>query len=123
MYKREELIPRLADILIPEDTLSDGETRKYAVDLCNYDFEVVTMIHEGDVTVGLSLNYYQCVGARSFCSGTIPPDITQPYIPGEWSRAVIRLRPSIASLLYDISNVTVGDVVLDPCAGVGTSKY
>jgi hypothetical protein len=123
LYKRDELIPKLADLFIPNtDTLVDGTSKKYVVDLCNYDLELVTLIHNGAVTIGISLNYYQHVGARSFCSGKIPPDITIPYIMGDVSKTVIRLRPSIANLLYDISQVQVGDVVLDPCAGVGTSK-
>jgi len=90
------------------------------VDLRNFDFELVVLIHDGAVTIGVSLHYYQYVGARSFCSGKIPPDITMPNITGDLSNTVIRLRPSIANLLYDISEVQVGDIILDPCAGVGT---
>lgn len=122
--KREELLSSLADMFIPHETtllLKDGgEKKKFVVDLCNFDFELMALIYEGSLTVGISLNGYQYLGARSFCSGKIPPDITPPYIPGEWSQTLIRLRPSIASLLCDISQVQVGDIILDPCAGVGT---
>jgi hypothetical protein len=122
-YKRDDLIPHLASILIPNVGLaSDVSTKKYCVDLDKYDFEVVMLISNGSVYVAIALNYYQYVGAKSFSSGKIPPDISTPYIKGELSKDVIRLRPSIASLLYRLSKVKTGDIVLDPCAGVGTSK-
>ena len=121
-YKRDDLIPTLADLLIPSTNLDDGKTKKFIVDLKKFDFEVVGFVHRGSLVAGISLNYYQHIGARSYCSGRIPPDITQPYISGEISKTVIRLRPSIANLLYHISDIQVGDVVIDPCAGIGTSK-
>jgi len=121
-YKRDDIIPTLADLLIPSTNLDDGKTKKFIVDLRNFDFEVVGLVHRGSLVAGISLNYYQHVGARSYCSGRIPPDITQPYISGDISKTVIRLRPSIANLLYHISDVQLGDVIIDPCAGVGTSK-
>ena len=122
-YKRDELTPHLASILIPQVNLSnDGNTKKFTVDLENYDFELVTMIKSGTVYVSIALNYYQYVGAKSYSCGKIPPDISMPYIKGEVSKDVIRLRPSIASLLYRLCEVETGDIVVDPCAGVGTSK-
>ena len=121
-YKREELITHLPGQLIPDMKLSDGETKKFVVDLKNYDFELVVLIHSETVTVAIALNPYKYVGARSYCSGNIPPDIISPYITGELSKTVIRLRPSMASLMYDLCGVGIGDVVIDPCAGIGTSK-
>jgi hypothetical protein len=121
-YKRDDLIPSLADILIPSSKSDDGKAKRFAVDLRNFDFEVVGLVHDNRLVVGISLNHYQYVGARSYCSGKMPPDITPPYIAGDISKTVIRLRPAIANLLYYVSNIQVGDIVIDPCAGVGTSK-
>ena len=121
-YRRDELTPHLASILIPQ-VVKDGDIKKFVVDLENYDFELVAIIKGGQIFVSISLNYYQYVGARSFCGGKVPPDITEPYIRGEISKDVIRLRPSIASLLYRLCKIKTGDIVVDPCAGVGTSKF
>lgn len=123
-YKRDELTPHLATILIPKSNAKGKDkVNGFSVDLVNYDFEVVVMIHNDIVSVAIALNYYQYVGAKSFCSGTIPPDISMPYIKGEISKDIIRLRPAIASLLFNLCDIKTGDIVLDPCAGVGTSKF
>jgi len=149
-YKRDDLIPRLAKVLLPldgsnalkskartgEDSDIDEDMKlevgnnnerstnsqqwRFKVDLKHYDFEVLMIMHQNTVTVAIPLNYYQYVGARSYCSGKIPPDITPPYIIGEISKTVIRLRPSISSLLYSMSGIKKGDIIMDPCAGVGT---
>mmetsp|Transcript_5573 Transcript_5573/g.6259 ORF Transcript_5573/g.6259 Transcript_5573/m.6259 type:complete len:640 (-) Transcript_5573:140-2059(-) len=132
-YSRESLIPLVADTLIPEEVTMnvshrddkancpmDSKTMKCADDLKNYDFELVIFIKENLFAIAISLCPYQHLGAKSFSSGKIPPDITSPYITGEVSQQLVRLRPSISSLLLNISQVKKGDTILDPCAGVGS---
>ena len=137
-YNRDDIIPHLVKHLIPNElTMNDNikesngicdnhdrydktTPMKLAVDLKNYDFEVVLIIHEDSISIAISLCPYQYLGARSFSSGKIPPDITPPYITGEVSKTVVRLRPSIASLLCRMSCIEKGDLVLDPCVGVGS---
>lgn len=119
-YKREELLAELADILVPYDTLKDGTTPRYMVNLTKYDFDLVILIQKGITVVAVSLNPYQYVGAKGFDRNTMPPDIIKPYVSKEISETVVRLRPSIASLLYHISGVKKGDIIVDPCAGMNT---
>ncbi|CAB9514005.1 THUMP domain-containing protein 3 [Seminavis robusta] len=66
----------------------------WTVDLTKYDLEVVVLAHPKALAVGIALRPYQHLGVKSFATGAIPPDVTAPLEPG--------------------------DVVLDPCAGVGT---
>lgn len=126
-YKRDDIIPHLVKQLIPkqDDKTNNTSTTfskplKLAVDLKKYDFELVLFIHDDIITIAISLRPYQYLGARSYSSGKIPPDISQPYITGDVSNTVIRLRPSIASLLCHMSQMKKGDVVLDPCGGIGS---
>lgn len=119
-YKREELLAELADIMVPFDTLKDGKTPRYIVDLTTYDFDLVVLIQKGVTVLGVSLNPYQHVGAKGFDRNALPPDITKPYVSKEVSKAVVRLRPSIANLLYHISGAKVGDIIVDPCTGMNT---
>lgn len=117
-YKRDEIIAQLCGFSIPN--LNNNSGKKLVVDLDNFDMEVVVFLHDGLITVAISLDYYQYIGAKSFCSGTIAPDIQAPYITGEISQTITRLRPSIASIMVDMSGCTVGDIIIDPCAGVQT---
>ncbi len=139
-YKREDIIPHLIKHLIPNeikvksdfvqsDSFNSGrsDTRstcskplRLAVDLKNYDFELVLFVHGDMVNIAISLCPYQYLGARSFSSGKLPPDIAQPYITGEVSQTIVRLRPSISSLLCYMSKIEKGDIILDPCAGIGS---
>ena len=119
-YKREELLAELADILVPYDTLKDGTTPRYIVNLTKYDFDLVILIQKRVTVVGVSLNPYQYVGTKGFDRNAMPPDITKPYVSKEISETVVRLRPSIASLLYHISGAKKGDIIVDPCAGMNT---
>ena len=112
---------------------------RWSVDLKRYDLEVVVIIHDNSVTVAIPLRPYQHLGARGYSSGKVPPDVTPPYIlrpggglgsgpisgpgPGGDRRPLphlVRLRPSTAAHLLRLSDIGTGDVVLDPCGGVGT---
>lgn len=117
-YKSDEIIAQLCGFSIPN--LKNNKGKKLIVDLDNFDMEVVVFLHDGTITVAISLDHHRYVGAKSFSSGTIAPDIQAPYITGEISKNITRLRPSIASTMIDICGCTVGDVILDPCAGVQT---
>jgi hypothetical protein len=132
-YNRDDLIPHLVDKLIPgevnlysyvkTDNFNEPfpkKKMKFAVDLTKYDFEVVLFIHDNIMNISIALCPYQYLGAKSFANGKMPPNISPPYITGETSTRIVRLRPSIASLLCHIARVKKGDLILDPCAGVGT---
>jgi hypothetical protein len=115
-YSRQELLRSVADIFAPVPT--HGE--KWIVDLVNYDVEVVLLVRPHSFAVGLALRPYRQVGAKSCSSGTIPPDISPPYLSGEVLSGLVRLRPSTANILLHLAQVKAGDVVVDPCAGIGT---
>ena len=119
-YKREELLTELADVVVPYDTLKDGKSPRYTVNLTAYDFDLVILIQKEVTVIGVSLNPYQHVGAKGFERNAMPPDITKPYISKEILKSVVRLRPSIASLLYHVSGAKKGDIIVDPCAGMNT---
>jgi hypothetical protein len=115
-YSRQELLAAVADIFAPVPT--HGE--KWIVDLVNYDVEVVLLVRPHCLAVGLALRPYRQVGAKSCSSGTIPPDISPPYLSGPVLSGLVRLRPSTANILLHLAQVKAGDVVVDPCAGIGT---
>jgi tRNA G10 N-methylase Trm11 len=119
-YKREDLIPKIAGILDPVGLYQGRGNEYFAVDLKNYDFEIVLIILENTVSVGITLRPYQLLGSRGFSNGTMPPDVTSPYISGAISQTITRLRPSLSALLWKLSGVKKGEIVLDPCAGVGS---
>jgi Putative RNA methylase family UPF0020 len=59
--------------------------------------------------------------ALSFASGGIPPDIAPPYIAGTSIPGLVRLRPTTAQVLWRLAGpFDPGDVIVDPCAGIGT---
>ncbi len=100
----------------------------WSVDLEKFDIELVIFItppdlrsKNGKLAFGVSLCPYSFAPSRSFSQGNIPPDITVPYLGGDiLSKGIIRLRPTTANLLLQIANLQKYDVVLDPCAGIGT---
>ena len=114
------LLYLVAGILNPKSFTQGNEGQVFTVDLKNYDFEVILIVIENTVSIGISLRPYQLLGARGFSSGKVPPDVTLPYISGEISQTITRLRPSLSALLWKLSEVKKGDIVLDPCAGVGS---
>ena len=115
-YSRQELLEKAFDFGILPSKYDDS----WNVDLTKFDIEVVLLIYDSMVAIGLSLRPYKLVGAKSFSSGALPPDISRPYIGGDALSGLVRLRPSTAHILLNFANLQPGDVVLDPCAGIGT---
>ena len=114
---------------IPADLKSSGQgSVSWSVNLERFDIELVIFITPPDFTskngklaFGISLCPYSFVQSKSFASGNIPPDVTFPYLGGDiLSKGIIRLRPTTAHILLRIANLQKYDIVLDPCAGVGT---
>eukprot|EP00978_Attheya_sp_CCMP212_P008286 scaffold19457_cov49-Attheya_sp.AAC.2 len=97
---------------------------RWRVDLKQFDFEVVFAIHaNGHVTVAISLRPYQLLGTKCFSSSSrLPPDVLEPHlaIGSDAKTDMVRLRPSTANLLIHMAQLQPGDIVLDPCAGMGT---
>jgi tRNA G10 N-methylase Trm11 len=92
----------------------------WKVKMTSYDLELVLLQQDDKVAIGIALRPYPQVGCKSFASGNIPPDVTRPYIGGDALSGLVRLRPTTAHLLLHMANIQPGDVVLDPCAGIGT---
>ena len=102
--------------MIVPSTLQDS----WKVKMSGYDLELVLFQQDDKVAIGLALRPYPEVGCKSFAPGNIPPDITPPYIGGDALSGLVRLRPTTAHLLLHMAKIQPGDVVLDPCAGIGT---
>ena len=118
-WRREDIIAQLSDLVVPSDDLEAGK-EPWKVDLTKHDFEVLIMIHDTALTIGIVLRPYQAIGSKTYSNGTLPPDILPPFIKGDSGAEVVRLRPSTAALLLHLAKVKPGDIVLDPCAGLGT---
>ena len=112
-YSREDFVKAVAEYVVPAD-------RKWDVDLSNYDLEVVLLIQSSCLAIGLALRPYRQLEAKCFSSGTLPPDVTPPYLSGSILSGIVRLRPTTSQLMWQLINFSPGDVVLDPCAGIGT---
>jgi len=119
-WKRQDIMTEFARCIVPSDELKLGND-KWKVDMKNHDFEVLAIIHETALTVGIVLRPYQLLKVKTYSAGSLPPDITPPYLTGfRQTEDIVRLKPSTASLLLHLAQVEDGDVVLDPCGGVGT---
>ena len=118
-WRREDIIAQLSDLVVPSDDLEAGK-EPWKVDLTKHDFEVLIMIHDTALTIGIVLRPYQAIGSKTYSNGTLPPDILPPFIKGDSGAEVVRLRPSTAAMLLHLAKVKPGDIVLDPCAGLGT---
>jgi hypothetical protein len=117
IYTRQELLETaLAWGMVPAHPYQESWT----VNLTQYDVEVVLLIQDTLVAIGLALRPYQMVGGRCFSNGAIPPDISAPYVGGDALKGVVRLRPTTAHMLLHLAQVQAGEIVLDPCAGIGT---
>lgn len=112
-FTREQFIKAAADNVIPKDY-------GWKVDLVNYDVEVVLLVQANSFAVGLALRPYRQLKAKGFSQGVIPPDVTTPYLSGDTLSGLVRLRPTTAQLLLGMLELSPGDIVLDPCAGIGT---
>eukprot|EP00957_Ditylum_brightwellii_P174444 13282010-Ditylum_brightwellii.AAC.1 len=173
-YKKEDLLPDLTSTLLPTEFLNvEKDTKKWNVNLTDFDLEVVLFFHttpptspilsnnanngppasdDADtkgttdsnmtkkqpqrqqhyLTLALNLRpYNKYVTSTSInnnrswytSSHLPPPDVLPPFFSLSYFRnqdKVVRLRPSTAQLLLELANVSLGDVVVDPCAGVGT---
>jgi len=137
-YPRRQLVTAIADsvttFLARNNTISvtvsndDDKTlsrqslnpQKWKVDLEHYDLEIVILVRPQALAIGVALGPYQQMKARSFASGSVPSDLHLPILSGQQLVDVTRLRPSNAQLLLHLAECKEGDVVLDPCAGIGT---
>lgn len=112
-FTREQFVRAAADYVVPKDF-------GWKVDLVNYDVEVVLLIQSRCLAVGIALRPYQKLQAKGFSQGVIPPDVTCPYLSGNVLSGLVRLKPTTAQLLLGMLDLRPGDVLLDPCAGIGT---
>jgi len=125
--------------LVPGYFAGDDDTTRphqdssgtWCVNLDNFDIELVIFIlpppdsrskSTGKLGFGISLCPHSFLHTKSFASGQIPPDVTAPYLGSEIlsQEGVVRLRPTTAHLLLQMAKLQPYDVVLDPCAGIGT---
>ena len=117
VYTRRELLRHIDDV-IPHSSVYDA----FSVDLTNYDLEIVLCYRPHCFFIGFAVRPYQYVGSgRSFASGDLPPDTAPPIVTSfSTLPRVVRLRPSTAQILLHLANLQPSDIVLDPCAGIGT---
>lgn len=121
-YTRQQLLSTTTLPLVPP-----VYQQQWTVDLCQYDLEIVLLQRSTHWIVALALRPYQRVGrdnrgVRSFAHNGLPPDITPPVLQS--TRAdVVRLKPPTARALLQIAQVKPGEVVYDPCCGLGTIPY
>ena len=117
LFKRQELVAASADIVIPKNT---PLTKDWTVELKKYDIEVVLFLKSHCVAIGINLRPYWYLGAVDFSKGSLwPPDITPPYLSGRTLCGLVRLRPTTAQLMLQMAHLQPGDVLLDPCVGIG----
>jgi hypothetical protein len=109
------------DVLLQENR-KDENGVGWQVSLDHFDIELVFVLlaSSGTVALGIALCPYSFLKAKSFGSGNVPPDITPPYVGGEILSGLVRLRPTTAHILLHLAEVERHEVVLDPCAGIGT---
>lgn len=117
-YTRPELLQSLMDDF--DDTLIPYYD-SWKVDLTKFDVEVVVILMtNGRFALGISLQPYAFYKANSFAIGGVPPDVTPPYIGGDVLSGVVRLRPTTANIMLELTQLKPHELVLDPCAGIGT---
>lgn len=119
-YSRAELVQAIASFLVPDHVCRRNVP--WSVDLKQFDLELVVLLRETSLAVGLSVRPNQWVGAKTFAQGRLPPQVHPPpqqYLVRNMA-GVTRLRGTTARLLLRLAQLQVGDVLLDPCAGVGT---
>lgn len=113
-YTREDFFREVVDIIIPDRD-------NWRVDLVNYDVEVVLLLLSPTcVALGLTLRPYQLLGNKAFQCNTMPPDTSLPYLSGKITTGITRLRPVNAFLLLELAKIQKGELILDPCCGIGT---
>lgn len=115
-FSRQEFLAAIAEKVVP----ITAEAKGWIVDLQHFDLEVVLLFRPHALAIGLVLRPYQLFDAKSFSAGVVPPDIHPPYLSGSIMSGLVRLRPSTANILLHLAALQPGDIVLDPCAGIGT---
>jgi hypothetical protein len=123
-YPRHDFLRRLMDsfssTLFPSYN-GIGDEKGWKVNLKHFDVEfVVICLSNGFMAMGISLLPYSFLHATSFDKGGVPPDVSKPYLGGGLLKDLVRLRPTTAHVLLRIAKVQCFEVVLDPCAGLGT---
>jgi tRNA G10 N-methylase Trm11 len=126
-YTRRELLPYL-DYLLPyndnynhnnnQNEQQQQQQQQYTVDLTKYDFEIVVFYRTNCCCIGITIRPYQYISTRSFASGSIPPDISIPIVTN--TPRLVRLRSTTANILLYIAKLQYGDILFDPCCGIGT---
>ena len=126
-YSRSDLLKSVleecgAEMLPYFRESSSSSASGWKVDLTRYDIEMaLILLKEGTIAIGFSLCPYSFLKANSFAIGGVPPDITPPYVGGDLlSEGLVRLRPTTAHILLNLASLQPYEVVLDPCAGIGT---
>lgn len=124
-YTRRQLLTSIAS----KDIIPSYLRQHWLVDMTKYDLEVVLLQRPSSLAIGLALRPYQHLQLKSFAAGILPSDAPYPYSCLNASnnntkqpqpQQLVRLRPSTAQLLLQLARIEPGDVVLDPCGGVGT---
>lgn len=116
-FQRQELAAAAADIVIP---LSTARSKDWKVELKGSDVEFVLVFKAHCLAIGINLRPYGFLGAKDFSSGSLlPPDITPPYLSGSTLSGLVRLRPTTAHMMLHLAQLQPGDILLDPCAGIG----
>ena len=117
------------ETMVDADTKNGGEgSGRWSVNLEEFDIELVVVIlppdlqsKNGTLAFGISLCPHSFLKSKSFASGHIPPDVSMPYLGGDiLSQNIMRLRPTNAHILLQMADLQKYDIVLDPCAGIGT---
>lgn len=110
-YKGMDMLPVVGD----GASIRLGE-KHLKVDLKNYDLEVVAIVLQQHVHLGLVLD-----NRKVTFSSNLPPERVPPILFREGVTAC--LRPSTARLLLAMCQPRVGEVVCDFMAGVGTIPF
>lgn len=128
-YSRQALLAALGGASVSDARWFVPHSPNWKVDLSHYDLEVVvlqrppTLKARSQLAIALSLRPYQHWNCKSFSTGVLPPDGIAPHLSYDITFNVIRLRPSTAQLLLHECHLQQGEVLLDPCAGVGTVPF
>ena len=113
-YNRQDFVKAIAGSILP------SSCENWKVDLTNYDVEVVLLVkNQSYLAMALTLQPFQLVTSKNFGNGSLPPDLLAP-LPDFAPQDVTRLRTSNAQLLLQLCQLQPGEVLLDPCVGVGT---
>lgn len=126
-YPRHEFLRQLIDDLghtLFPSYHGIGLDKGWQVNLTRFDIEfVVVCLSSGLLAMGISLLPYSFLDAKSFEKGNVPADVTKPFIGAETLKDLVRLRPTTANILLHFAKLQSSEVVLDPCAGIGTIPF